>query len=139
MIKIDFHPSARILRQFAWVALFAFPLLALLLHWKWDLPWVWCWIMFGFGAVVFACGVLLDAIVVPRLTFIGLSVVSVPIGMVLSWVLVRLIYYGMFMPIAAVFRLIGRDAMRRKMDPGQASYWVDRGPPREPASYFKLY
>jgi hypothetical protein len=139
MIKIDFHPSERILRQFAWIALFAFPLLALLLHWKWGLPWTWCWIMFGAGAAAFLCGVLLNLLLVPRWMFIGLSVVTVPIGMVLSWVLVRLIYYGMFTPIAAVFRLMGRDAMQRRRDPARSSYWIDRGSARPASSYFKLY
>jgi hypothetical protein len=139
MIKIDFHPSARMLRQFSWIALFAFPLLALLLHHRWGLPWPWFWVLTAFGASVFTAGVVLGNRAYPRAVFIALSVVSVPIGMVLSWILVRLIYWGVFTLIAGLFRLFGRDAMHRKLDPAQQSYWIDRGPVRPPASYFKLY
>jgi hypothetical protein len=138
MIKLEFHPSARMLRQFAWVALFAFPLLGLLLHHKWALPWTWFWVLAALGISVFAAD-LLGVRAWSRAVFVGLSLVSVPIGIVLSWILVRLIYWGVFTPIAALFRLFGRDAMHRKLDSAQQSYWVDRGPERAPASYFKLY
>lgn len=139
MIKINFRPDDRMLRQFAWISLFAFPLLALLLHWRFGLPWSWVYVLSGLGAAVFLAGVVLGDRAFPRIVFVGVSVVTVPIGMVLSWVMVWLIYYGLFTGIAAMFRLVGRDAMRRKMDPAQQSYWLDRGPPRRPASYFKLY
>lgn len=139
MIQINFRPDDRQLRQFAWISLFAFPLLALLLHWRFGLAWTWVYVLIGLGAAVFVAGVVLGNRAFPRVVFVVVSLVSVPIGMVLSWILVRLIYYGLFTGIAALFRLVGRDAMRRKMDPAQQSYWLDRGPPRAPTSYFKLY
>jgi hypothetical protein len=139
MIKIDLDPAPRILRQFSWIALFAFALLGLVLHWNFGLPWTWVGVLAGFGVLTFACGILLGFLPVPRAVFVGLSIVAIPIGFVLSWVLVGLVYYVLFTLFALAFRLMGRDALRRRLDPEAGSYWLDRGAPRPAASYFKLY
>ena len=39
------------------------------------------------------------------------------------------IFYGMFTPVAAFMRIIGRDAMRRRFEPASRTYWVERAPP----------
>lgn len=139
MIKIDLNPTPRILRQFAWIALFAFAALGLLLHWKFGLPWSWVGALAALGVLTFACGVLFDFRPVPRALFVGLSLVAIPIGFVLSWLLVGIVYYGLFTAFGLAFRLAGRDALRRRIDPQARSYWLDRGPPRPATSYFKLY
>ncbi len=139
MMKLNINPDAALLRQFSWVSLFAFGLIGLLLRWQFGLPWNWVYGLAAFGAAVFLLGVPLRNQLVPRVVFVVLSVASWPIGQVVSWVLLVLIYYGLFTFVALVFRLIGRDAMRRRLDPAVDSYWDDRGPEREPASYFKLY
>ena len=38
------------------------------------------------------------------------------------------IFYGMFTPVAAVMRIIGRDAMRRRFEPASRTYWIERSP-----------
>jgi hypothetical protein len=45
---------------------------------------------------------------------------------VMSPLIVGLLFYGTIAPIALVTRLFGRDVLRRRVDPGAASYWVDR-------------
>lgn len=38
----------------------------------------------------------------------------------------------MFVPVAVVMRMFGRDALRRTRDPKAASYWITRDPPGPP-------
>lgn len=142
MIKIDFKPSEQMLRQFGWVGLFAFPGVATLVTYQF-LDWQWNWIgytLIGLGAF---SGVM--AATAPRAlkpVFISMMLLALPIGFVVSAVLLRLLYYGLFTPMALWFKLIGRDSMRRTLDPDVTSYWEehrDLRTSRLPASYFRMY
>jgi hypothetical protein len=48
---------------------------------------------------------------------------------VISPLVLGIIYFGLFTPIAFALRLRGRDAMRRRADPQLTSYWLRRDPP----------
>jgi len=48
---------------------------------------------------------------------------------VVSPVVLGLIYFGVFTPVALVMRAFGRDAMCRRFEPAQPTYWVKRDPP----------
>jgi hypothetical protein len=147
MIKLDLRPERRVLGQFAWLATIAFPALAAYVtrgDARWYAFWTWHWN----GSVVLwlaAIGVVqLAAFLagVQQLThalYVVLMLVAWPIGFVLSHVLIALVFYVVITPLALLFRLTGRDAMRRKLDRGAASYWHDRGAQRPASSYFKLY
>jgi hypothetical protein len=51
------------------------------------------------------------------------------LGRVVSPVVLGVIFYGVFTPVALVMRRFGRDAMCRKFDAAAPSYWVKRDPP----------
>ncbi len=142
MIKIEFSPPVHKLRQFGWIALFGFPLLAVMvlfnfLEWQPNLS-THC--LFGLGGL---CGLL--ALVAPKALqpiYVTMMVVALPIGLVISMVLLRLIYYLLFTPMALWFRLRGRDAMNRALEPQRDSYWEDHkdvAKRRHPGSYLRLY
>ena len=38
MIEMDWHPGEKQLKQFGWISLFGFPLIGVLLWWKFDEP-----------------------------------------------------------------------------------------------------
>jgi hypothetical protein len=142
MIKLDLNPEQAKLKQFAFVAVPGLPLIAVLVLRFLGHGWA-----FSHPAVLVALGVGVLQLVaflagfkpLTRAIFVVLMVVAMPIGFVLSHVLMMAIYYLVITPIGLVFKLIGRDGMTRKLDPKMASYWVDRGAPRPPGSYFKLY
>ena len=48
---------------------------------------------------------------------------------IVSPVVLGLIYFGLFTPVAACMRLAGRDVLRRKVEPAVPSYWIGRDPP----------
>jgi hypothetical protein len=147
MIKLNLKPDDRILRQFAWVAAIGFPLIAAMFtkgdaaFWQiWRFDWTHPVVLSlgGLGIVQLAA-CLAGLRQLTQVLFVVMTLIAFPIGFVLSHVLIALIYYLVFTPMALVFKLIGRDAMQRRLDPSIASYWHDRGAPRPPSSYFKLY
>ena len=48
---------------------------------------------------------------------------------IVSPLVLGLIFFGMFMPIAWGMRLAGRDVMQRRFEPESPTYWQDRDPP----------
>ena len=60
--------------------------------------------------------------------YLVLNAVAMPIGYVVSHVILFAIYFLIFTPIALVFRLIGRDALHRKIDRQAATYWLPMDP-----------
>lgn len=48
------------------------------------------------------------------------------IGNVISRVIMLILFYGMFTPIALVLKLLGKDLLGKKLDKKSASYWVKR-------------
>lgn len=141
MLKLDLNPKRQVLAQFAWIAVAGLPLLTgLVLRWTvgftWDHP-VFLGIA-GFGVLqllLFLVGVQFAT----KVAYVALTLVAMPIGFVISHVLLATIYYLMFTPLGLLFRLVGRDQLGKKLEPQRPSYWHDRGPPKPASSYFKLY
>lgn len=48
------------------------------------------------------------------------------IGNLVSKVIMLILFYGMFTPIALVLKLLGKDLLGKKLDKKSASYWVKR-------------
>ena len=48
---------------------------------------------------------------------------------VVSPIILGIIYFAVFTPVALVFKLRGRDVLYRKFEPSQPSYWLHRTPP----------
>ena len=144
MIKLDLDPPQGQLKQFAFIAVLGLPLIAVVVLRFAGLGW---------GAAVthpavlwtLAAGVLqlvlflLGFRPLTRAVYAVLMVVALPIGVVLSHVLMAAIFYLVITPIGLVFRLVGRDTMGRKPDPNARSYWQERDTSRPASSYFKLY
>ena len=141
MIKLDLNPPPHIIKQFAWFAvigmgMLAFAVLKFTVGFAWDHPVFLASIGVGvLQLVLFLAGVS----ILSRALFVVLSVAFVPIGFVLSHVLLAVVYYLVLTPIALVFRVIGRDVIGKKLDKNAKTYWHERSGDRPAASYFKLY
>jgi hypothetical protein len=48
---------------------------------------------------------------------------------IVSPIVLGVIFYGLFTPVAWGMRLAGRDALKRRFEPPARTYWVDRDPP----------
>jgi hypothetical protein len=59
------------------------------------------------------------------------------LGHVVGPIVLGAIFFAIFTPVGLVMRLAGRDAMKRRWEPGSASYWVKRDPPGPPDDSFR--
>jgi len=136
MIEINWTPSRKDLKQFAWICLVGFPLAGLILWWRFDL-WTVPMIFWIVGPVVCLLGQISPSAVKP--VYIGLSLITFPIGFVVSHIVLGLTFYVLITAIGLVFRLIGRDALGRQFDKSAKSYWIRRQPVTDMGRYFRQF
>ena len=74
-----------------------------------------------------------------RPIFVAWMVLAFPIGWTMSQVILGLMFYGVFTPIALIFRIIGRDPLQRARPQGVTSYWTPKATPADPRRYFKQF
>ena len=143
--RINFTPDKKTLRQFGWISFLCFGSLALM---AWTERLIFS---FGLGQsrvvvmqILLAMAVLcaLFSLLFPKANlplYIGLSVISYPIGVVLSYIIMLVIYFGMITPMALIFRMIGKDPLQREFLPDAQTYWEEPGPAHPRESYFKQF
>jgi hypothetical protein len=71
--------------------------------------------------------------------YLGWIYLAFPIGWSVSLLLMAVVYYGMFMPVGLFMRLLGRDALQRKLDPDAKSYWVPHVQQTDTSRYFQQF
>jgi hypothetical protein len=144
-LALDLRPDARKLRAFGWIALCVLGGLGLAL-------------LRSLGPLARALGparepvahallavALLSAavsLVYPRgnrVLYVGLSVLAYPFGLVLSYALLAVIFFGVFLPLGVLLRLAGKDPLERRFEPARPSYWTTPRQPRDKASYFRSF
>lgn len=131
LVEINWQPSDRQLRQFGLFAFLALPIIA----WLWSRDTSYTAIAAIAGAVAAVL-----AMTVPqalKFVFLGLSLLTFPIGLVVSELIVMLIFFGVFLPIGLFFRITGRDNLQLNRDRGGVTYWRPKSPPKGVASYYR--
>ena len=79
-------------------------------------------------------------IVRPRLiksVFTVAMAAAMPIGLIVSRLLLAVMFYGIFTPVALVFRVSGRDALLRRRRRDLSTFWVPKEQPPDLESYFR--
>lgn len=146
VIDIDWKPSARMLRTFGLIGLVAFGVVAGIVEWKHKV------IVFSIAesAVPMTRNILLGlaaycgvfAAILPKALlpiYLVMTVVAYPIGLVVSYVVMLIMYFLVITPIGLVMRLVGRDPMNRKFDPAASTYWIKRTPPADVKRYYRQF
>jgi hypothetical protein len=132
--EIPRNPSARALRQFSAGWLVCFGLLAAQQyrrgHHEVAIALLIAGVVFGVAGLVRPA--------VMRWVFVNWMVLAFPIGWAVSQVMLLLMFYLILTPVAVIFRISGRDALRRKR-PDCPSYWVPKETPGDVRSYFRQY
>ena len=133
LVELNWNPPERQLRQFGIIALLVLPLVGWL--WRGSLP-----VIAGLaatGGVLALIGVVFPRALKP--VFIALMLVTMPIGLVVGELAMLLIYFGVFLPIGLLFKIMGRDSLRLKLNLQAKSYWERKPQPRNPATYFRQF
>lgn len=131
LVDLNLDPSTRQLRQFGLIAVVGFAAAA----WAWGGDTLALIVASGIGVVCGLLGWLAPQSL--KFLFIGLSLITWPIGVVVGELALLLIYFGLFLPFGLFFRLRGRDVLRRKLDRNASSYWEDRPTVRPPTDYYR--
>ena len=120
MIAIQWNPSTKQLRQFAGIW---FPAFCALVGWSighktghWSEVEIG-WVLAGLLSVG---GLVLPVLIRP--IFVGLILLTFPIGWVVSHLLLGLIFYGVVTPIGLILRISGHDPLQLKKPSGN-SVW----------------
>ena len=72
-----------------------------------------------------------------RPVFEACTAMTRPIGWISSHLILACLFYGVFTPMALFFKLIGRDALRRKRRSDQITYWLPKPAAADSASYLR--
>ena len=137
MIKINSDPTARQLRQFAGIW---FPLFALLVGYlaieNFDAT------RFAYGLWIFAGLAAVVGLAAPKAIkwlFVGLMLLTFPIGFVVSHVVLVLLYYVILTPLGVGLRIFGSDPLSKSLEPQRESYWQPREQIEDPERYFRQF
>jgi hypothetical protein len=130
MFELNTSPTDRQLRQFGAICVAAVPLI------------IWMWggshsaIIAGLeiGAILGIIGAVQPRILKPLFT--ALILITLPIGLVVGEVILLAIFFGLFLPMAILFRILGRDALQRRTREEASSFWVPRTPPSSVRKYY---
>jgi hypothetical protein len=129
-LEINCNPSKRQLRQFGLACAAALPLMG----------WLWGFSGPSIAGLAVAGGAAASAAwLAPRLirpAFLGLSVVTAPVGIVIGEATLLILYFGVFLPVGLLLRRVRGDPLERDFDPESPTYWRSVTP-RETASYFR--
>lgn len=137
LIKINLKPTDKDLRLFGRAAVIASLLIAAVFYLVKGLAIQWCVVIVGVGVLIFVCGMV--SLTLVRWIYLGLTMLTFPIGLVISFLVLAIFYYGLLTPLGLFFRLLGRDPLRRKFDKAAKSYWIPHRPCESNERYFSQF
>ena len=134
LVEMNWQPNDRQLRQFAAAAV----AVALLIGWNLSTdnltPFSSSWAVSGLIAGI---GLLKPQTL--RWLYVACSLVTMPIGMVVSELVLLSVFCGVFLPMGLFMRVIRRDALRLNLERKSESYWTKKHQPRNAPSYFHQF
>jgi hypothetical protein len=137
LVEIDWNPKSKQLQSFGKIALVALAVISLLLYLLKGIAIQWVLIIFAFGFIIFIISMI--SLKLTRMIYLGMILVTLPIGWVVSFILLAAFYYLMLAPLGLIFRLMGRDPLCRNFDPKAKSYWLSRRKARSTEQYFHQF
>lgn len=136
LIRIDRNPSRTSLRVFAllWMVFAGAAAFAL---WRRTGSVMPAAVVAAAAVVVPLAGELWPALV--RWLYVALSVLTWPIGWVVSHLLLAVVYYLVLTPLGWILRAVGHVPQQHSPDPKRASYWTERRPAEDARRYFRQF
>lgn len=130
LVEANWNPNPKQLRQFGVLCLVGFPVIV----WFWGGQLSAISVSALLGAAIAVLSVLAPRMVTP--IFVGLMLVTIPVGIVVGELAMLLIYWGVFLPMGLIFKLRRRDRLRTKIERNLKTYWAAKRKPKSVASYF---
>ena len=133
---IPWRPTSTALRQFAVCWLVFVGLLAFRVGIRSE-QYIAGGVLAFLAASVGLTGLIWPAAVRPL--FVALTVVTFPIGWVVSRLMLAILFYGLFTPVGVVMRWCGRDALYLRPQTGRSTYWETKLAAENPRRYFRPF
>ena len=137
LVQIDWNPGERQLRVFGLSGFAASVILAVVLLLIWHVALLWALLILAAGCAIGLCSLI--SLRAARVLYVVLTTVALPIGFVVSFVLLAAFYFLLLTPVGLFFRIIGRDPLRRRFDRAGDTYWVPHRPAAGPDRYFHQF
>ena len=137
LIELKWRPSNKELRSFGLIAMIMLTIISIILHWWKGISITSVLCIVTLGLLLFIISRVREQFIKP--VYIGLQLVALPIGMMISFVLIALFYYIVITPIGLYFRIIGRDPLCRKFDHQANTYWIQHKLVDSVDRYFKQF
>lgn len=137
LVNVNWNPSRRDLNGFRLISVVAAVLIAALLYLVKHADPRWCVAIIAVAGFIGLSGFL--SLKLTRYIYVTLMAVTLPIGFVISLILMTVFYFGLITPLGMIFRLIGRDALRRRFDPHAQSYWIPHEQTTKMERYFQQF
>jgi hypothetical protein len=74
-----------------------------------------------------------------RFVYTAWMCAAFPIGWTMTRLVLGLLFFGLFTPVAIVFRVIGRDPLHRRSSRERQSYWSAKPGSADPGDYFRQF
>ena len=136
LIDVNWNPPRHQLRQFAVLFLIFIGGLGTVLYFK-GKPLIVSEILWNLSWIVCLAGLIYPPLVRP--VYVAMMAVALPIGFVVSTILMLIIYFLIMAPIGLVMRLFGYDPMRMRPAAATESFWIERPRTSDVRRYFKQY
>jgi hypothetical protein len=141
---VDWNPDTAALRAFARSLLIGFPIIALaaaLIGWgREEQIGRWPWILGMSGAAAAGLFWLLPALAKPF--YLIWFFAACCVGIIVSNLALAAVFYLIFTPVGLAFRVVRRDALRRRLNPLANTYWQEAesaGNDANPDSYYRQF
>jgi uncharacterized membrane protein YccC len=134
LVEINWNPEKRELRQFGLIAVVVFAAAGIILRFGFGVAGIWALMPAGVGLCI--CLITLVSAKAARIIYLGLTFAALPIGLVMSFLLMATFYFLILTPVGLVFRLSGRDVLDRKFKADTPTYWLPRQKTCDPEQYF---
>jgi hypothetical protein len=137
LVSLNLKPSQKQLKDFGLIGFIMCAVIGLLLLGLDKIP--------AIGFVTFCLvGVALYvlsriSVVLIKPVYLGMIVLTYPIGWFVSHVMMALFYYGIITPVALLFRLLNRDPLCRRYEPDADTYWIQCKQKRSAKDYFRQF
>jgi len=136
LIDVNWNPPRNQLRQFAVLFLIFIGALGTVLYFKGQ-PLIVSEILWNLSWIVCLAGLIYPPLVRP--VYVAMMAVALPIGFVVSTILMLIIYFLIMTPIGLVMRLFGYDPLRMRPAAGTESFWIERPRTSDVRRYFRQY
>ena len=134
LVEINWNPEKKELRKFGLIAVVVLGAAGIILRFGFGVAGIWALLLAGTGLCI--CLISLVSAKSTRIIYLGLTFAALPIGFVISVLLMAAFYFFVLTPVGLVLKLSGRDLLNRRFNPDAPTYWTPRQHTDDPERYF---